>query len=44
MGFHSAKILKETKDIEHDYVKYNPEKLKYMKLIPKGGGNWKNFT
>lgn len=29
--------------IEHTHVKYTDEKLKYMKLIPKGGGHWKHL-
>lgn len=28
---------------EHHYVSYTPERLKYMKMIPKGGGNWRNL-
>lgn len=28
---------------KHDYVEYSPERLKYMKLIPKGGGNWRDL-
>ena len=31
-------------DIEHNYVKYSEERLKYMKLIPKGGGNWRDLN
>lgn len=36
-------IIKELENIEHTYVKYNEEKLSYMKLIPKGGGYWKDL-
>lgn len=28
---------------KHDYVKYSAERLKYMKMIPKGGGNWRDL-
>lgn len=28
---------------KHDYVKYSSERLKYMRMIPKGGGNWKDL-
>lgn len=27
----------------HDYVKYSAERLKYMRMIPKGGGNWRDL-
>lgn len=27
----------------HDYVNYSPERLKYMKMIPQGGGNWRDL-
>ena len=35
--------IKELGDIEHNYVKYSEERLKYMKLIPLGGGNWRDL-
>lgn len=28
---------------KHDYVRYSPERLNYMKMIPKGGGNWRDL-
>lgn len=28
---------------KHNYVVYSEERLKYMKMIPKGGGNWRNL-
>ncbi len=28
---------------EHTYVTYSVERLKYMKMIPKGGGNWRHL-
>jgi DNA (cytosine-5)-methyltransferase 1 len=28
---------------KHDYVEYSPERLKYMKMIPEGGGNWRDL-
>lgn len=28
---------------EHHYVKYSEERLKYMKMIPSGGGNWRDL-
>lgn len=28
---------------EHHYVTYSQERLKYMKMIPKGGGNWRDL-
>lgn len=30
-------------DIEHHYVKYSQERLRYMKMIPLGGGNWRDL-
>lgn len=31
------------KETEHHYVNYSEERLKYMKMIPKGGGNWRDL-
>lgn len=28
---------------KHNYVNYSEERLKYMIMIPKGGGNWRNL-
>lgn len=36
-------VLCEMENENHDYVKYSEERLKYMKLIPKGGGNWRDL-
>jgi len=36
-------VIKELGNIKHNYVKYSEERLKYMKLIPLGGGNWKDL-
>lgn len=33
-------VLRET---EHSYVNYSKERLSYMKLIPKGGGDWRDL-
>lgn len=33
----------QSKIKEHHYVTYSPERLKYMKMIPKGGGNWRDL-
>lgn len=30
-------------DIEHEHVRYSTERLKYMKMIPLGGGNWRDL-
>lgn len=27
----------------HHFQTYSPERLKYMKMIPTGGGNWRNL-
>lgn len=36
-------VIKELGNIQHNYVKYSEERLKYMKLIPLGGGNWRDL-
>lgn len=36
-------IIKKLAYVEHNYVKYSEERLKYMKLIPLGGGNWRDL-
>lgn len=28
---------------EHHYMSYSKERLRYMKMIPKGGGNWRDL-
>lgn len=33
----------EGKVKKHNYVTYSSERLKYMKMIPKGGGNWRDL-
>lgn len=41
-----GEVLNRLKDFgitEHHYVNYSAERLKYMKLIPKGGGNWRDL-
>lgn len=36
-------VIKSLGNIEHTYVRYSEERLKYMKLIPLGGGNWRDL-
>lgn len=36
-------LLNKIKVDKHHYVKYTPERLKYMKMIPQGGGNWRDL-
>lgn len=36
-------ILKDLEILEHNHVNYSAERLKWMKLIPKGGGNWRDL-
>ncbi len=36
-------VIKQLGDIKHTYVNYSEERLKYMKLIPIGGGNWRDL-
>lgn len=33
----------EQKNIQHKYVTYSEDRMKYMKMIPEGGGNWRNL-
>jgi len=39
------KVFKELegKVEKHNYLTYSPKRLKYMKMIPKGGGNWRDL-
>lgn len=36
-------IFKDLENIEHHYINYSESRLNYMKLIPKGGGNWRDL-
>lgn len=36
-------VIKKLGNIKHNYVRYSEERLKYMKLIPLGGGNWRDL-
>lgn len=36
-------VMDKLKEIEHTYVNYSEERLKYMKMIPQGGGNWRDL-
>lgn len=36
-------IFKELKIHKHHHVNYSAERLKWMKMIPKGGGNWRDL-
>lgn len=36
-------LLKKMHVEEHHHAPYTPERLKYMRLIPKGGGNWRDL-
>lgn len=33
----------EKNNITHDHVNYSEERMKYMKMIPEGGGNWRDL-
>jgi len=37
-------VVKELEGTNHTYKPYGPDRMKYMKLIPKGGGNWRNLS
>lgn len=36
-------VMNELKIKEHNYPAYSAERLRYMQMIPKGGGNWRNL-
>lgn len=36
-------VLNDMEVTEHNYQNYSQERLKYMKMIPKGGGNWRDL-
>lgn len=36
-------VMKQLEGIEHRYSKYSEARLKYMKMIPKGGGCWRDL-
>lgn len=36
-------ILKNLQGINHHYVNYSEDRLKYMQMIPVGGGNWRDL-
>ena len=36
-------IFKELKISKHHHVNYSTERLKWMKMIPQGGGNWRDL-
>lgn len=36
-------LLKKMQVTEHHYQPYNAERLRYMKMIPEGGGNWRDL-
>lgn len=33
----------EKLEIEHNYEEYRPERLRYMEMVPKGGGYWRHL-
>lgn len=36
-------VMEKLNGISHEYVEYSPSRLEYMKLIPRGGGNWRDL-
>ena len=37
------KVIENLKDTTHTYIDYGEKRLKYMKMIPSGGGNWRDL-
>ncbi|MGG0387851.1 DNA cytosine methyltransferase [Priestia megaterium] len=38
-----SKVLWKLTEIEHHHMNYSKERLKYMEMIPSGGGNWRDL-
>lgn len=38
-----GQVLKKLDNTQHNYTNYSERRLKYMKMIPKGGGNWRDL-
>ncbi|WP_139492407.1 DNA cytosine methyltransferase [Brevibacillus dissolubilis] len=38
-----GELLENMDVINHHYVEYSLDRLEYMKMIPKGGGNWRDL-
>ncbi|TKJ89749.1 DNA (cytosine-5-)-methyltransferase [Paenibacillus sp. CFBP13512] len=38
-----GELFKNTDFGIHHYVEYSSERLRYMRMIPQGGGNWRNL-
>ncbi len=36
-------VMDSLSDVKHTYSKYSADRLKYMKMIPRGGGNWRDL-
>ncbi|ANU18971.1 DNA (cytosine-5-)-methyltransferase [Planococcus plakortidis] len=36
-------IMNELENIEHHYPNYSTDRLRYMQMIPQGGGNWRDL-
>jgi len=38
-----GEVLQNLQVEEHHYPEYSPERLHYMRMIPQGGGNWRDL-
>lgn len=38
-----GEVLNNMNTQKHHYVTYSPERLRFMKMIPQGGGNWRDL-
>lgn len=38
-----GELLDNLQITKHHYVEYSPERLHYMQMIPRGGGNWRDL-
>lgn len=38
-----GQMLQEIDFHQHHYLEYSPERLRFMRMIPPGGGNWRNL-
>lgn len=36
-------VFEDLENLEHHHTRYSEKRLQYMKMIPKGGGNWRDL-
>lgn len=38
-----SNVLFPLAEIEHHFINYSPDRLRYMQMVPTGGGNWRDL-